>query len=55
MFLKVSPDEIDLEKGFSRDVRRIGHFGTGDLEITIRSDDDLKKAHRLLEMSYDNS
>ena len=55
VYLKVNPDDIDLEKGFSRDVRKIGHFGTGDLEVTILSDDDLEKAHRLLEMSYDNS
>ena len=32
-----STDDIQLEKGFPRDVRHIGHLGTGYLEITIRS------------------
>ena len=28
MFVKVDPDTVPLEPGFSRDVRAIGHFGT---------------------------
>lgn len=55
IFVKVNPDQITLEPGFTRDVRNIGHFGTGDLEITIRSDDDLKKAGDLIRQSYDNN
>lgn len=55
LFVKVNPDQITLEPGFTRDVRNIGHFGTGDLEITIRSDDDLKKAEDLIRQSYDNN
>lgn len=55
VFVKVNPDQITLEPGFTRDVRNIGHFGTGDLEITIRSDDDLKKAEDLIRQSYDNN
>ena len=42
-------------KGFTRDVRKIGHFGTGDLEIRIRSDEDLEKAKSLLLESYEAS
>lgn len=55
VFVKVNPDQITLEPGFTRDVRSIGHFGTGDLEITIRSDDDLKKVEDLIRQSYDNN
>ncbi|WP_440946366.1 DUF5655 domain-containing protein [Methanosarcina sp. T3] len=55
VFVKINPDQIILEPGFTRDVRNIGHFGTGDLEITIRSDDDLKKAEDLIRQSYDNN
>ena len=36
-YLKVNPDSIDQEKDFHRDVRKIGHFGTGNLEETIGS------------------
>ncbi|MBM1311903.1 DUF91 domain-containing protein [Sulfitobacter mediterraneus] len=53
--VKVDPDSITLEDGFTRDVRAIGHFGTGDLEITIRSMEDFEKAKPLFERSYENA
>lgn len=55
VFLKIDPDSIQLEEDFSRDVRRIGHFGTGDLELRLRTGADLEKARPLLQLSYDNS
>jgi predicted transport protein len=55
VFVKVDPDTIALESGFTRDVRGIGHFGTGDLEITIQNVADLEKAKPLLDQSYQNS
>ena len=55
VFVKVDPDSIELEKGFTRDVRTIGHFGTGELEITIDSDEDLERAEPLLRRSYEAS
>lgn len=55
VYLKVDPDSIDLEPGFTRDVRSIGHFGTGDLEVTITSMDDLQRARPLLLASYETS
>jgi predicted transport protein len=53
VYVKVDPASIQLEKGFTRDVRSIGHFGTGDLEITIHSDGDLEHAKPLLLRSYE--
>lgn len=53
--VKVDPDTLTLEDGFTRDVRAIGHFGTGDLEITIRSMEDFEKAKPLFERSYENA
>lgn len=55
VFLKINPDDLDLEEGFSRDVRGVGHFGTGDLEVTIKSHDDLERAKPLLLSSYEAS
>jgi predicted transport protein len=57
VFVKLDPDSVDLEcnQGFLRDVRNIGHFGTGDLEITIKSVDDLERAKEYLERSYEIS
>jgi len=53
--LKVNPDEIALEEGFTRDARKFGHYGTGDLEVTISSFDDLEKAKPLIQISYEAS
>lgn len=55
VYLKVNPDTVDLIEGFSRDVRSIGHFGTGDLELRISSHADLQRAQALVQLSYDNS
>ncbi len=55
IYLKIDPDQITIEEGFARDVRSIGHYGTGDLEITIRSYEDLEKAKYLIQQSYDAS
>jgi predicted transport protein len=52
-YVKVNPDTVSLEAGFTRDVRKIGHFGTGDLEITMRSVDDLAKAQPLFQRAYE--
>ena len=53
VYVKVNPELIKLEAGFTRDVRKIGHFGTGDLEIRISSNDDLKRAEPLIVKSYE--
>jgi predicted transport protein len=53
VYAKVDPESVTLENGFTRDVQNIGHFGTGDLEITISSDTDLDKAKYLLIKSYE--
>jgi predicted transport protein len=52
VYLKVNPDTLQLEEGFSRDVRSIGHFGTGDLELRIRNAADFTKAQPLIQQSY---
>lgn len=38
-----------------RDVRSIGHFGTGDLEITIKSAEDFERAKPYIVKSFDAS
>lgn len=50
--LKLDPATVTLEEGFSRDVSQIGHWGTGDLELCLRSAADLDRAKPLLERSY---
>ncbi|GIP59635.1 endonuclease NucS domain-containing protein [Paenibacillus sp. FSL W8-0186] len=53
VFVKVDPSSIELKPGFTRDVRNIGHFGTGDLEITIMTTDHLEEARSLIQQSYE--
>ena len=52
-FLKINPDTVTLEADFTRDVRQIGHFGTGDLEVLIRTQDDFVKAQPLFQRAYE--
>ena len=55
VYVRVNPDTIHSQKGFSKDVRHIGHYGVGDLELTINNLDDFEKAKPLLLQSYENS
>lgn len=52
LFLKLNPETVELENGFTRDMRSIGHYGTGDLQITIKNAADFEKAKPLLERAY---
>jgi predicted transport protein len=55
VYVKVDPDKVTFESGFSRDVRGVGHFGTGDLELRLSSLDDLERAKLLLMASCEAS
>lgn len=50
--LKLDPATINFEDGFSRDVSKIGHWGTGDVELCLLGPLDLQRAQALLERSY---
>lgn len=52
VMLKLDPTTVALEEGFSRDMREIGHWGTGDLELSLRSLADLDRAKPLMDRSY---
>lgn len=53
LWLKLGPTTIALEPGFSRDVRQIGHWGTGDVEVLIKNHADLDKAKDLIQKAYE--
>ena len=55
IYLRLNPDSVELKEGFTRDVRSIGHWGTGDLEVTVANKEDLRKAEGLLARSYEES
>ena len=55
LHLKLNPDTVDLIPGFINDVRSKGHWGTGDLEIAIKSLDDFEKVQHLIDRAYNEN
>lgn len=55
LYLRVDPDEISLENGFTRNVKEIGHWGSGDLEITIKNIEDFEKAKKYINKAYEEN
>ncbi len=55
VWLHLDPDSVPLETNFSRNVRNVGHWGTGDLELSLRTMDDLTRAKPLIERAYQES
>ncbi|MFM0684847.1 DUF5655 domain-containing protein [Paraburkholderia strydomiana] len=55
MTLRLDPTSVAFEDGFSRDVSEVGHWGTGDVELTLRTQADLERAKPLLERCYTES
>ncbi|RST18874.1 transporter [Streptomyces sp. WAC05374] len=51
VYLKVDPKQVDLVPGFTRDVTGLGHHGTGDLEVQLRTLRDVERAQDLFRMS----
>lgn len=51
--LKVDPDTVAIEPGFSRDLRSIGHWWSGNLELTVRTHEDFDRAKALIRRAYD--
>lgn len=54
VYVRIDPGTLVMEPGFTRDMRGINHFGTGDLEVTIQSMSDLEKAKSLFDAAYQN-
>ena len=50
--MKLDPDTVELEEGFTRDTRGIGHYGTGELEVSIKTAEDFQKAKKLIDRAY---
>ncbi|MFD6343454.1 transporter [Streptomyces roseolus] len=52
VYLSLDPGEVDLVPDFTRNVAGLGHHGTGDLEVRLRTERDLERAHDLFRASY---
>ncbi|MGW5940398.1 DUF5655 domain-containing protein [Streptomyces celluloflavus] len=53
VYLRLDPGNVTLEEGFTRDMRGIGHHGTGDLEIRLASVADLERAAPLIRRAFE--
>ncbi|MFE6031240.1 transporter [Streptomyces niveus] len=52
VYLKADPKDVDLVPGFTRNVTGLGHHGTGDLEVQLRTPRDVERAQDLFRASY---
>lgn len=53
VYLRLDPDTVELKEGFTRDMRGIGHLGTGDLEVRLISAASLEKAAPLIRRAFE--
>ena len=53
LFLHLDPTKVAFDSKSMRDVREVGHWGTGDLEITLTSLADLEKVKPLIVQAYE--
>lgn len=50
--LALDPKTVELKKDFTRDMTNIGHYGTGNLRVRIKSLKDFYEAKTLIERAY---
>ena len=52
LYLKLNPKEISNLPAFARDVSDIGHYGTGDFEVTVTSAKHMETAKEFINRAY---
>lgn len=52
LFVKLNPKEVPNAPRNSRDVSSIGHFGTGDFELSVKTPEDLEIAKPYVQLAY---
>jgi predicted transport protein len=53
LYLKLDPKAVRGPKGISRDVANVGHYGTGDLEVSVKNSVDFEAAKPFIQMAYE--
>ncbi len=53
LYLHLNPDHLQLLPPNGRDVRSCGHWGTGDLELSLSSMEDLERVKDLVRQAYE--
>lgn len=52
LFVKLASGDVESPPKFYRDVTKIGHYGTGDSEFTISSEQDFELVKPFIELAY---
>lgn len=55
VWVKTDSKRLDPSLSFARDVSKIGHWGVGDVELTINSLERLRNAEAFIQKSFDNA
>jgi predicted transport protein len=53
LYLKLDPKTVRGPKGIARDVSDVGHYGTGDLEVSVKDSSDFEAAKPFIQMAYE--
>ncbi len=53
LYLKLDPEDNHGPRGISRDVADVGHYGTGDLEVSIKTQSDFQAAKPFIQQAYE--
>jgi len=53
--LNINPDEVQLKDDFIKDIRNIGHWGTGQLQIVVKSKEDFEATKFLIDRAYEEN
>ena len=53
LFLKLDPTDVHPFPANARDVRNIGHCGTGDFELSIKTQDEVEAAQPLIKLAFE--
>lgn len=55
LYLHLQPSTVDLDDRLMRDVTNIGHWGTGNLEITLKTEAELEQVKPLIQRAYEGN
>lgn len=55
LWVKLDPKRVKGPEGISRDASEVGHYGTGDLEITVKTMDDFERAKPFLKQALEEA
>lgn len=55
LYIQIDPTTVEIDGRFMRDMRDTGHYGTGDLEITVVDKEAMEFAQQMIVRAYEGS